>query len=194
MEIDLTNKKPDTRQLYDMKAVIYDQVWLKTAENIELYYMYRSIKEKDGLRYDITLIPPNMLGKELVKTKGHYHTKNVNELYIVLDGEAIFMAQKPEDKKIKDIFVIKAKKGDGVIIPEGYGHVTINPSQKELKMANWIDKDCKGNYDLFEKMRGACYYYTRSGWVKNTNYLDTPELRFEKPLKSIPDNLNFLKK
>ena len=194
MEIDLTNKKPDIRLLYDMKAVVYDKEWLKTAENIELYYMYRSIEKKGGLVYDITVIPPNMLGKEFVKTKGHYHPKDFNELYVVLEGQAIFLAQKLENGKIKDVFAVEAKKGEVVIIPENYGHVTINPSQKELKMANWIDKDCKGNYDLFEKMQGACYYYTQSGWIKNINYSDIPELRFEKPLKSIPNNLDFLKR
>lgn len=194
MEIDLKNKKPDIRRLYDMKAVIYDKEWLKTAENIELYYMYRSVEKKDGLVYDITVIPSNMLGKEFVKTKGHYHPKDFNEIYVVLEGEAIFLAQKQENGKIKDVFTVKAEKGEAVIIPENYGHTTINPSQKQLKMANWVSKDCKGIYDLFEKMQGACYYYTQSGWVKNTNYSDVPELRFEKPLKSIPNNLDFLKK
>jgi oxalate decarboxylase/phosphoglucose isomerase-like protein (cupin superfamily) len=42
-------------------------------------------------------------------------------------------------------------------------------------------------------MKGGCYYYTKSGWVKNKNYEKTPELRFEKPLKSIPKNIDFLK-
>ncbi|MFQ6072954.1 MAG: glucose-6-phosphate isomerase family protein, partial [Methanosarcinales archaeon] len=64
-------KEPDIRMLYDMSDVIYDQEWLKGAENLELYYMYRdlSLSKKDAqiikennLRYDITIIPPRMLG------------------------------------------------------------------------------------------------------------------------------------
>jgi len=210
IEQKIKNRKPDIRHLYDMKEVIYDKEWLKTASNTELYYMYRSVKKKNGLVYDITVIPPRMLGQEFIKTKGHEHYQGTfQELYIVLKGQAIFLAQKQkrgkveEDKsssppfadarEIEDVFAVQAKKGEVVIIPEHYGHVTINPSQEILEMANWVDEKCKGVYDLFEKMQGACYYYTQSGWLKNKNYKQVPELRFEKPLKSIPSNLNFLK-
>jgi len=57
MEFDLTKLTPDVRKLSDMKNVIYDKKWLKTADNVELYYMYRGLEEMDGLRYDVTLIP-----------------------------------------------------------------------------------------------------------------------------------------
>ncbi len=194
MEVDLKNKTPDIRYLYDIKGVIYDKEWLKTAPNLELYYMYRGLKKKGGLRYDITVIPSQMLGKEFVKTKGHEHPKNMGELYITLKGEAIYLAQKRKGKEIKDVFAIKSKKqGDIIIIPPGYDHVTINPSKKDLKMANWVAVKCKNKYRAFEKLEGACYYYTKRNWIKNKNYKRVPKLRFEKPKKSIPNNLNFLK-
>lgn len=186
-------KKPDIRFLYDMKSVLSDQKWLKTAPNFELYYMYRGIKEKDGLRYDITVIPPKMLGKEFVKTKGHCHSNGYQELYIVLEGEAICLMQKWKNKKIEDVFAVRAKKGDALIVPRDYGHITINPSKRVLKMANWVNKKCRGIYDLFEKKQGACYYYIKSGWVKNKNYKKIPKLHFKKPLKSVPKDLNFLR-
>ena len=72
----------DVRRLYDMKEVILDQNWLAGASDFDLYYMYRDLslsradKEKllqNNLRYDITIIPPNMLGCEYIKTAGHYH-------------------------------------------------------------------------------------------------------------------------
>ena len=95
MEINLRGKKPDIRYLDDMREVLYDKKWAKKAPNLELYYMYRGLKKKNGLRYDITLISPQMLGKEFVKTKGHEHL-NLGEVYIVLEGEAIFLIQKRE--------------------------------------------------------------------------------------------------
>lgn len=193
MEIDLKNRKPDIRYLNDMRDVIYDKEWLKDAPNLELYYMYRGLKEKDGLRYDITVIPAKMLGQEFVKTKGHEHLGKYGELYIVLEGEAIYLMQKRKEREIEDVYAIKAKKGNVAIIPPGYGHVTINPSEEDLKMANWISKNCQSDYQLFEKMQGACYYYTKEGWIKNKNYKEVPQLRFEKPLRSIPENLDFLK-
>jgi len=193
VNFDLSKLTPGIRYLNDMRDVLYDQKWAKSAENLELYYMYRMLEEKDGLRYDITIIPPKMLGKEFIKTKGHLHAGNYGELYIVLEGEGVYLMQKGNEDKIEDVCAVKAKKGESIIIPAGYGHITINPSNEELKTANWVRKEDKGNFSLFEKMHGACYYYTKQGWIKNENYKSVPELRFKKPLQFIPQNLDFLK-
>jgi len=186
-------KSMEIRYLNDMKDVLYDQEWAKTAPNLELYYMNRGVKEKDNLRYDITTIPSQMLGKEFVKTKGHEHIGKYGEVYMVLEGEAYYLMQKRKNDIIEDVFVIKAKKGDVAVIPPGYGHVTINPSNKDLKMANWLDKDCKSDYSPIQKMQGACYFYTKEEWIKNKNYKKVPKLRFEEPKKEVPKNLGFLK-
>jgi len=154
--------------------------------------MHRGVKRKSDLRYDITIIPPQMLGKEFVKTKGHEHSDE-QELYIVLEGKAIFLLQKYKNKKVEDVYAVIAKKGDLCLIPFDYGHVTINPSRQKLTLANWIPEKNKSSYSLFEKMQGACYYYTSKGWIKNKKYKKIPTLRFEKPLKSAPKNLNFFR-
>ncbi len=202
MEVDSKNLIPDIRYLNDMREVVYDKEWLKTAGNSELYYMYRGIEEKDGIRYDITIIPPVMLGAEFVKTKGHYHVQGHQEIYTVLDGETIYLMQKADSnhpENIEDVYAVKARKGDTIIIPRFYGHTTTNPSAtKELKMANWVSTQCRSDYSLYEKMQGACYYYLAAAdggasWLKNKNYKNVPPLRFEKPLKSVPENLDFLK-
>ncbi len=192
MEVDLKNKEPDIRRVNDMKDVIYDKEWLAEAPNLELYYMYRGIKEKDGLRYDITIIPSRMLGEEYVKTKGHEHAGNYQEVYIVLEGEAIFFMQKGKEK-IEDVLVIKAKKGEVAVIPSNYTHITINPSDKELKMANWMAEEAESNYAPIQKMEGGCYFYTLNGWIKNNNYSEVPEIRLQKPWQSVPEDLEFLK-
>ena len=175
----------DIRFLNDMKKVLYDQEWAKNAHNFELYYMDRGLEKKDELRYDITTIPSRMLGKEFVKTKGHDHIGKYGEAYMVLEGEAIYLMQKYDKLEIQDVYAVKAQKGDVVAIPPYYGHISINPSNKTLKMANWVSEECKSCYHLFQKKQGACYYYTKSGWIKNKKYKNIPELRFEKPLKNI---------
>jgi len=185
-------KKPDIRYLSDMKKVLYDREWAKKAPDSELYYMYRGLKQKAGLRYDITVIPPKMMGREFVKTKGHEHSGKYGELYTVLEGKALYLLQKYEKNKIKDVYAVKAEKGDSVIVPPGYGHITINPSKKKLAEGNWLCERCQNIYGLFEKKRGACYYYLKNGWVKNKNYGQIPALRFKKPLNRPPKNLNFL--
>lgn len=184
---------PDIRYLKDIEGVVYDKKWLKTAPNIELYYMYRGLDRRGDLRYDITVMPSQMLGIEFVKTKGHYHPKQYGELYIVLEGQAIYLMQKVDkDNNVVDVYAIEAKKGDYIIVPKGYGHITINPSQESLKMANWVCDGFKSDYSLIEEKGGAAYFYTLNGWIKNENYDNVPDLRFEAPEKKDPEDLSFL--
>jgi len=194
MEIDLTKLSPDIRKLNDMREVLADKDFAENSPDMDLYYMYRGLTEKDNLRYDITTIPAKMLGNEFNKTKGHYHVGAMQELYMVLEGTAIYLLQRKNAKgEVEDIFAVEAHKGDAVIMPAFYGHVTINPSKtEELKMANWVCKDCKSDYSDYVKMGGACWYFTESGWIKNENYKNVPELGFQEPLKSIPEDLSFL--
>lgn len=204
MDFDLSKLTPDIRHLKEMEKVVFDKEWFAKTSNLELYYMYRGLEEKDEIRYDITVIPPLMMGKEFVKTKGHYHIGKYQEIYSVLEGKAIYFLQKPKSKSdysdIEDVFFIECQKGDFIIISSDYGHITINPSEKEeLKMANWIFSGCKSDYSPFEELAGACYYYIKENsqnqgtWVKNNNYKNVPDLNFKEPEKSLPKNLDFLK-
>lgn len=193
MEIKVKNKKPTwVRPLKELAEVICDKDWLKTAPNFIVYYVWRGVKEKDDLRYDITLIPPRMLGIEFPKTKGNRNSKNYPELYTVLEGEAIFLLQKMKGKTVQEIIAIPAKKGDWTIASSEYIVMTINPSKKTLKMGNWVSKKNENIYGEIEPLSGAGYYYTKNGWVKNKNYKKVPKLRFKKPLKKAPKNLDFL--
>jgi glucose-6-phosphate isomerase len=181
---------PQIRYLKEMKNVLYEEEWAKKSPNLELYYIWRGLKEKNGIRYDITIIPPKMLGKEFVKTKGHEHIGNCGELYKVLAGEGIFLIQ---DKEVKNVYFFRAKKGEFVLIPPNFSHTTINPSfSKTLKVANWISKECKSDYKNIEKKKGFCYYLTIDGWLENKNYKTIPKLKEKKPLKKMPKNLKFL--
>jgi glucose-6-phosphate isomerase len=195
-EMQFGSKKfsPDVRRLFDMKEVLYDREWLKTAENADLYYMYRdlALSKKDyeimhshGIRYDITVVLPGALGKEFNKTAGHYHplvdgtNLSYPEIYEVLEGEAHYLLQKlSAGDEVDDVVVVKAKRGYKVLIPPNYGHVTINPSKKVLRMANFIAKDFSSIYDPFKRKSGAAYFELTNGeFVRNENYADV-KLRF----------------
>ncbi|MCD6146243.1 MAG: glucose-6-phosphate isomerase [Methanosarcinales archaeon] len=185
----LAERKPDVRMLHDMDDVLYDRSQID-APNIELYYMYRdlSLSKADyqqiiehRLRYDITIIPPGMLGVEYVKTAGHDHPNNYGELYEVLEGEAHYLLQKREGDTVSDVIVVNAGAGDKVIIPPGYGHVTINSSNKTLKMANWVCRDFSSIYDFFREKAGASYFLLKEGFIPNPRYENLPEIRFLKP-------------
>lgn len=194
MEFDLTKIKPDIRYLDDVRKVLADQEWSRNTANFELYYMYRKLKQENKLNYNVTVIPAKMLGKEFIKTKGHVHIGNYEETYTVLEGEAIFFMQKTNGNIVEDVYAVQAKKGETAIMKSGYGHVTINPSKnQDLKTEDWTSINCKSDYSLFEKLQGACYYYTADGWVKNPHYKNIPPIRLEKALKSMPKDLSFLK-
>ncbi len=187
-------ENPDVRHLHDLKDVLYDQEWFKKSDDFEAYYMYRGIKRKNDLRYDVTIIPFVMFGSEFPKTKGHYHPEKYGELYIVLSGKAFFLLQKRNEKKeLENVYAVKAKEKECVIIPPNYGHVTINYGKKNLKLANWVYENFESKYKPIEEKKGGAYYYTENGWIKNKNYKKIPKLRFKEPLKSVPKDLSFLK-
>lgn len=190
---DLKNLTPNIRFLSDIKDVLFDQEWyLNQRENPAIYYMYRGLEKKDNLRYDITVIPPFLMGQEPVKTLGHFHGLDSNEMYIVLEGQGLFLLQKGKDK-IEEFIAIKGKKGDCIIVPKGFAHITINPTENEtLKMANWVKDESGFDYETVKDKKGLCYYFTVNGWVKNNNYQNIPEIKFKEP-DSCPENLEFLK-
>ncbi len=192
----IKNQTPDIRHLFDMKEVIFDRKWLKKQKNIELYYMYRGmgLSEEDKkkitdarLRYDITIIPPLMLGKEFNKTAGHYHCEAADgvsypEIYEVLSGKAYYLMQYSiGNNSVKDAYFVHAVAGDKVIIPPNYGHFTINTGDKDLAMANWVCLDCVSNYSEVKEKQGACYYAIKKNdninWLSNKNYREVSKLR-----------------
>ena len=169
----IKNKTPDIRHLFDIKEVILDREWLKEQENKELYYMYRGVGlteddkkkiESARLRYDITVIPPLMLGKEFNKTAGHYHSEassgiSYPEIYEVLSGKAHYLMQSLiKNNSVADTYFVRAAAGDKVIVPPNYGHFTINAGDEDLVMANWVCLDCVSDYSEVKEKRGACYY------------------------------------
>jgi glucose-6-phosphate isomerase len=184
-------RNADIRKLYDIKDVIYDSEWLKSQDNFELYYMYRdlyknefdyNIIKQNNLRYDITIIPPKMLGDEFIKTAGHYHP--YSEAYQVLEGKATYLLQKiklNDEEFVEDFIAIRAEKGDNIIIPSNYGHVTINESKEILKMANWVCRDFSSEYKLIKKMNGMAYFLTTKGFIQNLKYKNVPEIKYLKP-------------
>ncbi|HMK48227.1 MAG TPA: glucose-6-phosphate isomerase family protein [Methanocella sp.] len=189
---------PDVRNLSEMYEVVYDIDWLKSsAPDQALYYMYRdlamsrqdrSIIMDHALRYDITIIPPGTIGAEFIKTAGHYHPEigqsgmTYPEVYEVLHGTAHYLLQRCSGGRMVDVVMIEAREGDKVIIPPNYGHVTINPSNKELKMSNWVSRKFSSIYEPYKKCGGAAYFELSDGrLVKNGRCDHPPDVRYMKP-------------
>lgn len=186
---------PDIRRRLDMLEVLYDD---QAAEKEELYYMYRGISrsgdegiiETRGLRYDVTIVCPGTLGREYIKTAGHYHPGNAvtgityPEVYEVLHGRAHYLLQKPHPDckdELESVIFIAAKPGDKVLIPPQYGHITINPGEDYLIMSNWVAREFVSVYEPYRLMRGGAYYELRSEdgpvFIGNKRYRRLPHLQ-----------------
>lgn len=185
--------RPSIRRLEELYEVAYEKDFIKTGNgNKPVYYMYRDIhREEDKpllethkIRYDITIIPPFLLGDEYIKTAGHYHPIAEDkitfpETYEIIEGEAHILLQKPTMNKITDVAVINARRKDKIIIPPNYGHVTINPSEQTLIMANIVSSKFKSIYEPMKRMGGGAYFeLAKNKFIKNTLYSETPEIRF----------------
>ncbi len=184
--------KPQVRTIDDMRSVLAEPGC--TADQ-PLYYMYRHLarSEEDRrwlqdhrLSYDITVIPPQILCGEYVKTKGHHHPENpagvgYPEVYEVLEGTGHYLLQ---TRDADDVVLVEASAGDKVLIPPGYGHVTINPSPTRLVMSNLVSTAFSSNYAPYEERRGAAYYEMEDRvFVKNIHYPDAPPVRYCAPVE-----------
>jgi glucose-6-phosphate isomerase, archaeal len=190
---------PQVRTTEEIRALLFDPGCKGSGT---LYLMYRDLARstterrwllEHELRYDITVIPPQVLCREYVKTKGHYHPDNpagvgYPEVYEVLEGFAHYLVQ---NRDLSDIALFSAGAGDKVIIPPGYGHVTINPSKQALVMANLVSTAFVSDYREYEARHGAAYYELEGEkFIKNPHYPDIPVLRRLGPSKTghlLPD-------
>lgn len=191
----ISHPEPDIRCYSDAAHVFMTETDL--PGNTPLYYMYRNVSlnehtelfRQTGIRYDITVLLPLKVGQEYNKTVGHFHPIKPNssetypEYYEVLSGEAIYILQRnSRSGDVEEIMAIEAKKGDKVYIPSGYGHVTINPGEQPLVMANLVEANFKSIYEPFAQKKGAAYYLIETendkcDFVKNPNYHNSVGLK-----------------
>ncbi|MCU0628942.1 MAG: glucose-6-phosphate isomerase [Methanoregulaceae archaeon] len=184
--------EPEIRQVGDMRQVLASPDCQETGP---LYFMYRDLAlthsdrqwlRSHHLRYDITAIISRDICGERVKTKGHYHPASPHgpgypEIYEVLIGHAHYLLQ---DRSLSDVLLVDAHERDIVIIPPGYGHVSINAGDSDLIMANIVSTAFESEYDEYEKKRGAAYYELADGsLIKNPAYSNVPDLRIKKDVK-----------
>lgn len=154
--------------------------------DIVLYYIYRRVSfirdiklfEKNNLRYDLTFIFADVIDNEIIHTVGHFHKKSKGgisypEIYQVIDGLALFLLQKKDNKKF---YAIEAKAGDTVIVPPDFGHITVNISNNSpLLIANIFTSDNDvSDYTVFKKNGGSMWYPIRKegvlSLIKNSSY------------------------
>jgi glucose-6-phosphate isomerase len=179
---------PSVRTAEELREVLANRACTSTGP---VYSMYRDLSlsvadhrwlTAQHLRFDLTVIPPREICGEFIKTKGHYHPDNPTgtgypEVYEVLAGKAHYLIQ---NRDCSDVIMIAASTGEIVIVPPGYGHVTINPAGNTvLQMANIVSSRFSSDYEGYEALNGAAYFEkVKKGFVKNPSYKNPSPLRF----------------
>ncbi|HNW96363.1 MAG TPA: glucose-6-phosphate isomerase family protein [Candidatus Paceibacterota bacterium] len=191
--------KQESKRISDLKPVLYDDGVIGDAV---VYDVERGKDAQNGWRQDLTVIYPQMLGREIPKTFGHYHKNNEVEIYEILSGKIGFLCQKHSvglPLEIEQVYLIEANKGEKIVIPSEFSMTSINLGETEASMFNWVNDKIENDYSLFIQNHGACYYIVRKedgAWeaIKNNRYQKVPELIKLKPriLPKELENLEFL--
>jgi glucose-6-phosphate isomerase len=181
------------RCLEGMAAVLLDPGALPPAT--ELYWTLplldagpaAGLMARTGLTYSGVLLPPLSIGRELVKTQGHYHPAMPGseiaypEVYTHLWGEPLLLMQRRRNghaDQIDDCVLIEMRDGASVTIPPGYAHIVINPSNRPALIAGLYSQAFAPLYDAIVAMAGAAYYVIDDAGgetaLANPKYADAP--------------------
>lgn len=151
-------------------APVLEQETGKTDTRKVVYSVFRGVaKDGDrrlwselGLRYDLTLIRAGKFGREFPKTFGHRHLGPGIEIYQVLHGKAYSLLDKWQGDGVAESILIEAGVGQAFAVLPGVGHITINPFDEILVLANVVPLSIKQDYSLYEKNHGGSHYFVES--------------------------------
>ncbi|MCA9858176.1 MAG: hypothetical protein KC438_00570 [Thermomicrobiales bacterium] len=189
--------EPGRRRFGELRAVVASPDAVDPIADEVAYLTYRDVRQAteaglaaNGLRYDVTVTLPGMVGGEYVKTAGHYHGLDANgvswpEIYDVLFGEAVFVLQQAEgdpagDPAVRRGIVLVASAGDRLVIPPNFGHVTVNIGDTPLVVADLVARASENHYQGYAQRRGgavrvlAAFEENTFEAVWNPAYPETP--------------------
>ncbi|MBX3070679.1 MAG: hypothetical protein KF883_09305 [Thermomicrobiales bacterium] len=143
--------------------------------------------------YACVLLPSRKVGREYVKTQGHYHppmpgtTIEYPEVYSHLFGDIYLLLQRRAGQRpevIEDFVILDMKAWGAVTIPPGYAHVLINASDAPAAIAGIYATSFKPDYHPFVDLGGAAYFMVDDAGeslIPNPRYERVPRLRRPAP-------------
>lgn len=199
----LPEVEPEIREFSSLKSYLKNPS--SSSSRRDIYHIYRDVTlledhekiREEGLEYDLTVIPPGKIGDEFAKTAGHYHslksgaTVRYPEVYEVIFGKVFWLIQSASEdfERLEQVYLFSARRGEKLVVPPRFGHVSINSGEDALVLANWRARDMEMIYEPYENHNGAAYYVIQSGrlsrtgetlaefeFVPNLNYKFVPEL------------------
>ncbi|HLD41023.1 MAG TPA: glucose-6-phosphate isomerase family protein [Candidatus Omnitrophota bacterium] len=179
------------------KAVVHSLAKESGSLKCRLYGDARGIKDtdilyKNKLKFDLTLLSPGRIGKHLPMTLGVYPRDGRTKLYEVISGQAWFLLQK-ENKDdcriIDDVILLKAREGEKIILPPGYGHVLINPGKDDLVAACFSSRALICESQKYLRAKGGVYFIFKDNlgefFQPNPFYREVPYMRIACPSSQV---------
>ena len=181
------------RPLSRLKPVALDPAACVPGDR-PLYWMYNCIGPKterakvdaSGLRYELTLMFPNDVGRERAKTLGHYHAVypkdqlGYPEIIEVLHGEGYFYFFNLDWRTRTSNFCMAtlAKPGDKLVIPPGLFHGAMVAGDEPLLFADLLPQDIFPVYKVVAAIGGMAHLLLRDeGWIPNPRYASVGPLK-----------------
>ena len=147
------------------------------------------IKEKK-IRPDITALFSGSIGEELIRTEGHEHLSGFPEIYETVLGKGGYLLFKAEDDEVRDVFFVFSEKGDHVVFPPGYKHISVNLGETPFVMTDWVSTEANPDFEYIRKHNGGPYWVVKRDklwFVRNQRYKRIPRIRVVRPAPEIPE-------
>ncbi len=140
---------------------------------------------------NLTILVNGNIGKEFIKTFGHYHPVNApRETYQLIYGNGILTVQSKiiEDGKwlqdrVSEVIFIRPEAGDEIVITPNWGHSWSNVGNSPLiTVDDWRFGHTPDDYQLIKNQHGMAYYLVKDESsfkpIANPNYTNLPQPLF----------------
>lgn len=179
-----------------LKPILLDPEEVSSDEELyRLFYVDSAssgamdlLKQYD-LNFTLVILPPRSIGREYIKTFGHYHPPipgtnlDFPEVYTQFYGEFQLLLQRrapANPDRLEDCLIVEMIPGFTITVPPGYGHSMVNTTNKPALMAGLYGKSFKPVQEPIRNRKGMAYYLLAEDETMriepNTNYQELPEL------------------
>ena len=186
----------EARRYQDLQDVLAYPVEFEPAQavywNYKLANAGRHIEQLKPMHLTLGLVmlPAMKIGREYIKTHGHYHEAmpgspfSYPEVYTLYHGKLLLYLQRRarfDRYELDDCILYEMRPGCSIMIPPGYAHILINPSDQPALMAGLYCLDSVHEYRMVVETRGGGYYFIEQDGkftpTPNPHYQNLPALR-----------------
>lgn len=164
-----------------------------TPENISSTYFgidHDEVFFNKGMNLNLTVLMPNMLGIEFLKTRSKVR-KNTHTIIDVLLGGGVLIQQNFSDSDNGTVYITNLKKGSKAIIFSGYDYVLSNTKSTPLVYFE-VTSLKSDSINQLDDMKGMSYYVIRKNAkqeiVRNPIYKEVnkpTKINFDKVLTKL---------